>query len=174
MIVNFDGKDVPEMRRLPLMVAGTDVDKTVDLTVFRKGHEVTLKVKVGELPTKDDEADAKDGKEEKAKEPALNAEKVGELGLSVAPLTEALRTKFEIKKEVKGLLVTNVNPDGLAADQGVLQGDVIVEVAQQNVTSTKDFHEQVKQAQKNGKSLLLLLNHGADMRYLAMTFKKKK
>ncbi len=47
VIISFDGKEVPEMRRLPLMVAETEVDKAVNMTVFRKGKEIALKVKQG-------------------------------------------------------------------------------------------------------------------------------
>jgi serine protease Do len=173
VIISFDGKDVPEMHRLPLMVAETDVDKTVDVTVFRKGQTMALKVKIGELTAKESADDEDDKKG--ATEPAVpNADKVDDLGLSVSPLTEILRTRFDIKKTVNGLVVITVAPDSLAADSGFQTGDVISEAAQQEVKSAKDLNEQVKQAKKANKPLLLLVNRKDDLQFIAITFGKKK
>ncbi len=74
VIIGFDGKEVPEMRRLPLMVAETEVDKAVDMTVFRKGKEIALKVKVGELQAKEEADNAKEDGAAPEK-PASNARK---------------------------------------------------------------------------------------------------
>jgi serine protease Do len=173
VIVTFDGKDVPDMHRLPLMVAETDVDKTVDMVVFRKGQNVTLKVKVGELQAKE-AADDQDDKAEKAEPKTPTAEKVDDLGLSVAPLTDALRTRFGIKKTVLGLVVVTVSPDSLAADQGVQAGDVISEAAQQDVKTAKDLTERAKEAKKSNKPLLLLVNRKDELEFIAISFGKKK
>jgi len=173
VILNFDGKEVPEMRRLPLMVAETEADKAVPITVFRKGEKVELKIKVGELSAKEEAVDEKDEPEQK-ETPAPNSEKVDELGISAAPLTDALRLRYEIKKDVKGIIVTNVSSEGIAADQGLEAGDVIVEAAQQEVKAVKDLSDQVKQAKKGSKPLLLLVNRKDDLRYVAITFGKKK
>lgn len=173
VITNFDGKEVPEMRRLPLMVAETEVDKTVNVTVFRKGEDVNLKVKVGELQVKED-ANQEQTPEEQAAPVTPASEKIEELGINTAALTDTLRTRFDIKKEVKGLIVIKVAPDSLAADQGLDIGDVITEAAQQDVKTSKDLIEQVKLAKKEGKPLLLLVNRKDDLRFVAITFAKKK
>src|SRR3546814_2497759 len=39
VILEFDGRAVPEMRRLPAMVAETPVGATVDVTVWRRAGE---------------------------------------------------------------------------------------------------------------------------------------
>ena len=161
------------MHRLPLMVAETDVDKTVDVGVIRKGQPVTLKVKVGELSVKDTE-DENDTKKEPATPATPNVEKIDDLGVSVAPLTDALRTRFDIKKGVAGVVVTALSPDSVAADQGVQVGDVISEASQQEVKATKDVAEAAKQAKKNSKPLLLLINRKDDLQFVAINFGKKK
>lgn len=172
VVLSFDGKDVAEMRRLPLMVAETDVDKTVNATVFRKGERLDVKIKVGELQAKEEAEDQKDQGDDNAPA-ATGAEKLDDLGASVAPLTDALRTHYGIKKDVKGLVVTKVAPAGLAADQGLEAGDVIAEVAQQDVKAPKELAELVKQAKKENKPLLLLVNRKDDLRFVAITFGKK-
>jgi serine protease Do len=173
VIVNFDGKDIPDMHRLPLIVAETDVDKTVDVGVFRKGKNLTLKVKVGELTTKES-ADEEEDQKENAPAGIAGAEKVDDLGISAASLTDALRTRFDIKKGVTGVVVTSIATDGVAADQGLQVGDVISEAAQQEVKSPKDLTDRAKQAEKDGKPLLLLINRKDDLQFIAITFEKKK
>lgn len=173
VILTFDGKEVSDMHRLPLMVAETDVDKTIAVTVFRKGKEENLKVKIGELQAKDD-MDEKSDEHQQATPEIPNAEKIPELGISVASLTDSLRKRFEIGKDVKGIIVVNVADEGLAADNGIDPGDVVIESGQQEVKSTKIFADQVKTAKKNEKSLLLLINRKDDLRFVAISFAKKK
>lgn len=173
VIVNFDGKDISDMHRLPLIVAETEVDKTVPVVVFRKGQELTVKVKIGELKAKDDADEDKKGGDT-ADEPSIaNAEKIGELGISVAPVTDVLRKRFDLEKSAKGVVVTAVAEDGAAAETGIEAGDIIAEANQQEVKSTKALAEQAKAAKKDGKPLLLLVNRGGDLRFAAITFKKK-
>jgi serine protease Do len=174
VILSFDSKDVPEMRRLPLMVAETEVGKSVEIGVFRKGSNTTLKVKIGELAAKEEAENAADNQEEEKTPAVASAEKVEDLGISVAPITDALRARYEVKKDVNGVIVTAVTPDGVAADQGLEVGDVIGEAAQQDVKTPADFIEQVKQAKKEGKPLLLLVNRKDDLRFVAIAFDKKK
>jgi len=175
VITSFDGRDVPNMHRLPLMVAETDVDKTVDVVVFRKGQSLTLRIKIAELSAKESaDQDKEDGDDQPAPEKAPAADKVDELGLSVAPLTDTLRTKYGIKKDVAGLVVTSVASEGIGADQGFQSGDVISEAAQEEMKSAKDLSELAKKAKKDGKPLLLLVNRKDDLQYIAVTFGKKK
>ena len=117
VITNFDGKEVPDMHRLPLMVAETDVDKTVDVVVFRKGQNVTLKVKIAELKGKES-ADEEASEETAVVPKAPAADKIDDLGISAATLTDTLRTRFGIKKTVSGVVVVTITPDSIAADQG--------------------------------------------------------
>ncbi len=53
VIIKFDGKDVRDMRSLPIIVADTPVDKDVEVVVVRKGKEETLRLKVGRLEESD-------------------------------------------------------------------------------------------------------------------------
>jgi serine protease Do len=173
VILSFDGKDIPEMHRLPLIVAETDVDKTVDVVVFRKGKKVTLRVKVGELSAKDTDEEEEAGKETVPSVPS-GSEKLDDLGLSAAPLTPAVRNRFDIKKGVTGVVVTALSSESLSGEQGVEVGDVIAEAAQQEVKSPKELAERAKQAKKEGKPLLLLINRKEELQFVAITFGKKK
>jgi len=173
VILTFDGKEVPEMRRLPLMVAETEVGKTVDVNVFRKGASVALKVKIGELAAKEESEKMEDKQGDQAP-PAAKTDKVDDLDINVSPLTDALRSHYTIGKDVNGLVVTSVGADSIAGQAGIEVGDVITEAAQQDVKSAKDLIEQAKEAKSDNKPLLLLVNRKDDLRFVAITFGKKK
>ncbi len=171
VIVSFDGKEIPEMRRLPLIVAETDVDKTVDVVVVRKGSKVTLKAKVGELTSKEEDEEAQSSDVPSG---IAGAEKIDDLGITAAPLTDSLRERFGVSKGVFGVIVTSVAPEGAAADQGLQPGDVIGEAGQQDVKTPKALAERAKQAKKDGKPLLLLVNRKDELQYVAIALGKKK
>lgn len=171
VIVGYDGKEVTDMHRLPRLVADTEVGKTVDLKVMRKGKELALKVKVGELQQNEAE------EEEQADQPQADqppADKVTELGVGVLPLSDSLRKKFDIAKSVTGLVVISVDDEGLAAEYGLNPGDVISEAAQEEVKSAKALNEQAQAAKKAGKPLLILVDRKGDLRFIAISFEKGK
>jgi serine protease Do len=69
IVLSFDAKEIPDMRRLPRIVAETDVGKTAPMVVWRGGKEVTLQVKLGELESHEKD-EAKLGKAGAVEKPA--------------------------------------------------------------------------------------------------------
>src|SRR5690606_24352208 len=49
VVLNFDGKNIDEMRVLPRVVAETKIGLEVPIEVWRKGQRKSFRVKVGEL-----------------------------------------------------------------------------------------------------------------------------
>ena len=92
------------------------------------------------------------------------------IGLVLAPLTDELRTKHGLGKDVKGVIVLEVDPASPAAEKGVKAGDVIVEVAQDAVTSVDDITKSIDKVKKAGrKAVLLRLEDGkGDLRFVAV------
>lgn len=172
VIVTFDGKDVTDMHRLPRIVADTEVDKTVEMQVIRKGKPVTLSVKIGKLEQDEDTDETEEADASAPQAPA--ADKVPELGMSVLPLTDALRKKYDIPKSTNGVVVISVDDDSVATDYGIHTGDVVSEAAQQEVKAAKTLSDLAKQAKKNDKPLLLLMDRKGDMRFVAISFEKDK
>jgi serine protease Do len=172
IIVAFDGKEVSEMHRLPRIVAETPVDKSVPVTVLRKGKEIVLQVKAGELESHE-EAEDKPAEKEAAQPSPTGVEKIDDLGLSVAPISDAVRKRYDLDKDSSGVVVTNTVIDGPAAENGIQSGDVISEASQHEIKAPKDFAELVKKAKKEGKPILLLVDRKGDMRFVAVNFAKK-
>ena len=152
MILKFDGQSVETMRGLPRAVASTPIGKTVVVDLLRKGENMTVNVTVGRLP-EDAEAEVEDsdsaeraGAEEAPVEETL-------LGLSIAPLTEALREQYGIGKSIEGVVVTEVDPASPAAQKDVKPGDVIVEVTQTKVKDPQEVMDRVAAIKKSGTEI---------------------
>ena len=165
VIITFDGKEIGDMRRLPRVVAETPIDKKVKVAVWRKGKEVLLDVKVGELDEREDVATADTKVPPGGGKPAT----VEALGLSLSAISPDLRQKFSIGEDVAGVVVTAVTADSAAAEKGVKIGDVILEVGQEEVKSPGEVASKVDEARKaNRKSLLLLIDRQGDLRFVAL------
>ncbi|MBK0400828.1 DegQ family serine endoprotease [Limibaculum sp. M0105] len=159
VIVNFDGRDVTEMRSLPRMVADTPVGKSVRVVIFRDGKTQTVKVELGLL---EEQADAAPGIVE-PDEPAPATELAG-VGLRLAPITDVARQQYGLPESVEGVLVAEVARDSEAARKGIAPGDVIIEVQQTPVATPADVADRVEDAKAAGrKSALFLIQTGADM-----------
>jgi serine protease Do len=169
VVLEFDGKDVEEMRRLPRIVAETDVEKAVDVVLWRDGSKHVVTVKVGAL----DEGEEKMAARASAKEGKGASEDIDDLGLTVAVIDDKLRERFDIDADTTGVVVTEVDASGNAAAKGVRAGDVIVEVSQEPVSTPADLLDKIEEAAKaERKSLLLLIEGNAGVRWVAVRIGK--
>src|SRR6202012_4282991 len=93
------------------------------------------------------------------------------LGLDLVNLSKDLRGRYKIKDSVKGVIITGVDGASDAADKRLSPGDVIVEVAQEAVSSAADIKKRVDQLKKDGKkSVLLLVSNGdGELRFVALS-----
>jgi len=171
IIIEFNGRPVNAMRDLPKIVAETPIGEQVPLKVLRKGKEVALTAEVGRLEDGEKVADASAGKKPEKPAPAV----VTVLGMTVTSITDELRAKYGIDKDLKGAVITEVAKDGAAADKRLEPGDVITEAGEQEVQGAADISARVEEARKSGKnSILLLIAKGGksgEMRFIALKLK---
>jgi serine protease Do len=168
VIVRFDGHDIREMRDLPRVVADTPVGKEVAVVVIRKGKEENLTVKLGRLEDNERQASLPNpAPDTPAAPPAVKRA----LGIDLAALTDDLRKKFKIRDTVKGIVILGIESDSPAADKRLNPGDVIVEIAQEPVSTGEDFQAKVDRLKKEGRRTALLLVAGADgeLRFVALS-----
>ena len=116
---------------------------SVKLTVMRKGQEKTFDLKLGELPAQREARTETDSHEQ-------NGTSVPRLGLTLAPAGEVAGSTGE------GVVVTNVEPNGVAAEHGFKTGDVILEVAGKKVGNPGDVRTAIQGAAKDGKRTVLM------------------
>ena len=176
VILTFDGKEVPDSKRLPRIVAETAVDRDVEVKLWRDGKEVAKTVRIGEMPDQQMVATAEEPGADKDGKAAPKGTDVGQLGLSLAQITPEARQRYQLGDDVSGVLVTSVKPDSPAADKQLIPGDVLVEVNQQEVKSPKDVVDKVEQARKaNKKSVLLLVQRqGSEVGFVALPITSDK
>ena len=155
VILKFDGQPIDNMRSLPRAVAATSIGKGVAVELLRKGHALAVNVTVGRLPEGEDVEDAVKSEEEGAPEPEPDREDL--LGLSIAPLTDELRNRYNIAISIEGVIITEVKPNSPAAQKNVKPGDVIVEVTQEKVKQPQDVKARLLAVKKSGRRSVLLL-----------------
>jgi serine protease Do len=168
VVIRFDGKDIKDPKDLSRVVADTAVGKEVEVGIIRKGKEETRKVTLGRL---EDNDKAKEAAAKTKEEPAEKTVTQKALGLDLATLSKDLRTKYKIKESVKGVIITGVDGKSDAAEKRLSAGDVIVEVAQEAVSSAADITKRVDQVKKDGKKsvLLLVANGEGELRFVALS-----
>jgi len=164
VILEFDGKHVNEMRKLPRIVASTPVEKAVSVKVWRDGKIKMLSVMIGRLDDKEVVASAEGAPQPKSAEHVLS-----ELGLTVSPATPDVLQRFDLADGVDSLVITDVVADSAAYEEGIRAGDLLTEVNQKRVTSPKEAEKLIKEAKKDGKrSVLLLIEGQSGFRFVAV------
>ena len=170
IILTFDGKPVREMRELPRLVAQTKIDSSAEIVFWRDGKKQKAKVKVGELE-KAEEDGLLDTRSSGGK--AQAGLSIDSVGLSLKKITDAMRRDYAIPRSVEGVVISSVDPRSEAAEKGLFEGDVIVEVNQQPVDEPEKVQTIIDKAAENGRpSVLLLVNREGEVRFLALKLKK--
>jgi serine protease Do len=156
VITSVDGNAVSDARDLARRIGTMAPGTSVKLGVLHQGQEKTVTVTLGTLPN------------EKA---AANQEKSGatpdndmpKLGLTLAPSNKMSGA------EGSGVVVTAVDPSGIAADHGFQVGDVILDVGGKSVSNPSDVRKQLADARKEGKrALMFRVKSGEGTRFVAM------
>ena len=165
VILKFAGKAIPEMRDLPRIVAETAIGDTVDVVILRKGDEKTIKVTVGRLP--EDTEKVANAPAEIIPEPE---ETQTALGLDLSSMTDELRGEYDISEDVSGVVITGVEDGSPAAEKRIAAGEVIVEVAQEEVSAPADVVKRIDELKKQSRKsvLLLLANPQGELRFVAL------
>lgn len=154
VILSFDGKEVDIMKKLPRIVAETEIDKQVEVTVWRDGAVKTLQVYVGELNEGGEEKEP----EEKHEEPEdQGGSEV--LNMYLEPLSDELRERYAVSEDINGLVIVRVERGSVAAERGMKRGDVILKANQELLRTVDSLRRVVEQAEEEGKKAVLLLVH---------------
>ncbi|HUZ63190.1 MAG TPA: DegQ family serine endoprotease [Acetobacteraceae bacterium] len=172
VILRFNNAPVQDMHSLPRMVAETAIGSTVPVEVWHKGKSVTLQIKLTQMPAEPTLAALATPPKPKPA-PAPSLPEIAGLGLHLAPLSPALRDKYQVRADLNGVVVTAVKPGSPAAKNGVTAGDVIVEVQQFDVRTPQDVQARIKAVrQQKRPSVLMLVEGGAGTRWVPLPLKQ--
>lgn len=132
VILSFNGRDISKSTDLPRVVGETKPGTSVPVQVWRKGGTRDLSVTVTDTETSQ--------AAKKPDAPAANGSSANALGVAVSELSDSKKKDLNIKG---GVEVTSLG-DGPLARAGIRPGDVIIRVADADITGVKQFETLVK------------------------------
>jgi Do/DeqQ family serine protease len=145
VITAYNGKAVSDNNQLRNAVAATTPGTRVSVDVLRDGRTQTLQATVGELEGQKGRTGAR---------PSLErTDSTGKFGMMV-------------DSDDDGVVVTDLDPEGIAAESGLLPGDVIAKVDGRAVRSGADLKAALDR--KDGKPSLLLVNRKGTTIFLTL------
>ena len=157
VITAVNGTSVRDARDLARQIGSMAPGATANLSVWRKGAEKSFSIVLGELPNQ---------REAHAMTPDSSAPSGGHLprlGLSLAPAGQVAGSGSE------GVVITKVDPDGIASEHGLQTGDVILDVGGKKVANPADVRTALSEAQKDGKrSILMRVKSGDGSKFVAL------
>ncbi len=154
ILLRFDGKEVPNGRRLPLIVGLSEVDSLVSVVVWREGRERELRVRLGERGTS--EARYREESEEKEVRGAKEEGVGGGLGFRLGEITDDLRRRLGVSRDVVGAIILEVSRGGEAESKGLVVGDIIVEVDRRVVQDVEGVLRGLREVESRGSGVVLL------------------
>lgn len=158
VISSLNGEPVKNDRELAKNVSEMAPGTPVELGIVRQGKTKIVALTLGQLPSPPSEPKTNDerlGTPEGSTDPSS-------LGLTLAP-GESLRPVAE------GVIVTNVDPDGIAAERGFQAGDVILEVAGNSVNLPSDVQKALSDVhRKSRRNAVARVKSGDSTRFVAI------
>lgn len=138
VILSFNGRDIAKSTDLPRVVGETKPGTSASVQVWRKGSTRDLMVSV--VDTEAGQAISK-----KSDNPGSSSGNANSLGVAVSELSEGKKKELNIRG---GVEVTGLG-DGPLARAGLRQGDVIIRIADVDITGVKQFESLVKSLDAN-------------------------
>ncbi len=160
IILEFDGKLINEMKELPLIVAQTEVGKTVDVKVWRNQREVIKKVKLGRLET------SEDFNIKKAEGPKTTV--IEGLKITVRALTDQDIEARNLPKETTGAVITKIENDSPINYLNV--NNIIVEAQKKKIKTVGDLKNIVNSALRSSNKTIMIAiyNNQSQRRYIGV------
>ena len=153
VIIGYDNQAIANAKELSMLVGASDSGDKVTLGVIRGAKEMDLNVVLGDAETQI----ASVGSEQQ----------LGDLGMTLAPLTEDMQRRMGVEPEVSGVVVVKIDPNGSAAKQGIRRGDILMQADREAITSPADLEKTLSKAKKSGRSSVPVLVKRGDVQQFA-------
>jgi serine protease Do len=179
VITSIDGTPIKDARELSKTIGSTAPGTTIKLGMRRRGEEKTLTVTLAQVPSKRVASAAPGRALGATPAPSNERETTGRAGPSDGT-ADALGARVDLGLRLapaetvpgsggQGVVVTGIDPTGVAADEGVELGDVILEVGGKSVQSPAEIDDGIRDARRDGKpTIMLRLKSGETTRFVAL------
>jgi serine protease Do len=160
VITAVDGEPVKSPKELARKIGSMDPGKEVDVSIWRDGKSISVKLTLGTLPDDNKVASA---------EPSQGQEDEGQTGSTADQTLDKLGLVVSPSDDGNGVQITDVDPNSDAADKGVKIGQKITSVNNQEVKDAKDIQKVVEEAKKDGrKKALFQIEDQTGNRFVAL------
>ncbi len=162
IILNFDGKKIDTMRKLPKVVATTEVGKSVELKIWRNKKIISKRLILGRLES------SEEFKEKKTKV-VKKVEDIEKLKIAVREITNEDISSRNLNKKTSGVVITEIS-NRSPLNNLLSVNDIIIEVQKSQIKSPSDLKRQVENFFQKGEKTLLLtvINKNNQRRYLGV------
>ncbi len=165
VILKINDTEIRHPSHLQLVVTQFMPDTEVTVTYLRDGKTGTVKAKLGLRPNRGPGGGDDDNPAEKSDEGVLN-------GVTVGDITPEVRDELQIPARIKGAVVQSIEPDSPSAQQGLREGDVIMEL---NRRPTPDADTAVKLSEEiKGPKVMVLIWRAGGTRFIVIDEAKGK
>ncbi|MDO5057091.1 MAG: DegQ family serine endoprotease [Lautropia sp.] len=158
IILGFNGQAIERSSDLPRIVGNTKPGSKVQIEVWRQGEARKLDVTVGEVPRAEGQGNRR-GLKSGPQTPA----RTNWLGMVANDLDDAQRKNQDVARG--GVVITMLDPNGIAAQAGLRQGDVLLQLNSQPITSASQFESMLGKLDRK-RTLVLLVRRGGETSYL--------
>ena len=161
IILEFNGELINEMSELPLIVAQTDVGKTVNVKIWRNKKEITKKITLGRLET------SEDFKVSQQPETTQTSEIEG-LKITVRKLTKEDIQNRNLPASTTGVVITKIENDSPVNYLNI--NNIIVEAQKRKIKTIGDLQNTVKTALRSSDKTILIViyNNQNQKRYIGV------
>jgi serine protease Do len=150
LIVEANGQEIKTATELKRIIANSSPGDVIELKVYRLKKEMVINVKVEEAP--DTEKIRTDDK----------VAATIDLGMILKNNSSAFARKYQLKTS-KGIVVTEVSRGGIANQNGIKEGDVILAVNRREIENIDDFREIISEKKPGAKFLLFIDRYGSEL-----------
>ncbi len=146
VILAADGRPAEEVSRLINTIALSGPDREIELITLRDGEERRVRAVLAER--------------EAYYRQQLGVVDVPDLGISIVPLNERVAPSIGLDPSAEGLLVYNLNPEGIAAQSGLRVADIILEADGRDAQEANDLDRAIERLRDRG-TIELQVSRGA-------------
>jgi serine protease Do len=151
VIVRVNGQSIAGSRQLTDAVTDLPPGSGVTLEVIRDGRPLTVKVTLSERPN--------DLNASNNANPSSAPVQGTLAGIAVQNLTSGIREQLSLPASVKGVVISEIDPNSATGEAGLQEGDVIESINRQPVNSVADFNRLARDAK--GQVLLRVNRQGS-------------
>lgn len=148
LITSINGRPIRTSSDLSVQMVESNPGDTIELTYYREKKQYTAKIRIVEAP--DTEKYMRSGSDQGSVD----------LGMVLVENSRSVARDYDLKT-TRGLVVRRVEQGGAAAESGLREGDVILEVNGKEVNSVSDFRKIIS-SRKPGSQAMVFINRDGE------------